>query len=478
LTSSPPAAPVGSQRPRIEVVPAYVSTSGQEAVELCAAVGVHLDPWQAYVLQGALGERADGQWSAFELGLTVSRQNGKGEVLLARQLAGLYLLGEHLIIHSAHEYKTAAEAFLRIRAVIENHDDLRRMVKTVRTSHGEEGIELKDGRRLRFMARSKGSGRGFTADCVIWDEAYNLGPEAVAATLPTLSACKTGNPQLWYASSAGMEDSTQLAAVRARGIAGESRGLAYYEWSADPRVSSDDREAWAAANPALGIRISEEFIERERDAMPEVEFRRERLGIWDDASTHAVIPFDVWDELTDRTSQPLDPVTFAIDVAPDRSASSIGIAGRRTDGRWHVEVAKAELGTAWVVNEAVRMRRWSTRPVVIDTASPAASLIPALTEAGVDVQTVNASEYAAACGLYYDEALAGRLHHIDQTPLTAAVQGARKRPLGDRWAWNKRDAQVDITPLVSTTLALHGAAQTAATAPRNRRSGRVLVMTD
>ena len=475
MTSLVPDAPHGVQRPRIELVPPHVSTSGAEAVELCAAFGVHLDPWQAHVLDGALGEREDGKWSAFEVGLIVPRQNGKGEVLLARQLAGLFLLDERLIMHSAHEYKTAAEAFARIKAVIDGSDELRRHVAKVRTSHGEEGIELRNGNRLRFVARSKGSGRGFTADCIILDEAYELGPEQMAAMLPTLSA--RPNPQVWYASSAGMEGSTQLTAVRERGIAGNNAGLAYYEWSADHRADSDDLDAWAEANPALGIRISAEFIERERAAMPEIEFRRERMGIWDDASTNAVIPFDVWDAQIDRTSQPLDPLTFAIDIAPDRSASSIGVCGRRPDGKWHVEVAKAELGTAWVVNEIVRMRRWSTAPVVIDNIGPAASLVSALTEAGVDVKLINGAEYAAACGLYYDEALSGRLHHIDQTPLTAAVQGARTRPLGDRWVWNKRDAGVDITPLVSTTLALHGAAEAIAVAPK-RRKGRVLVLAD
>jgi hypothetical protein len=126
LTSSPPDELRGVQTPRIESVPDYVSTSGHEAVELCAAFGVHLDPWQQHVLIGALGERPDGKWSAFEVATIVSRQNGKGEILLARQLAGLFLLGEHLIMHSAHEYKTAAEAFLRIRAVVENYDELRK----------------------------------------------------------------------------------------------------------------------------------------------------------------------------------------------------------------------------------------------------------------------------------------------------------------------------------------------------------------
>lgn len=474
MTSLLPSARTGAQHPRVEAVPPYVSSSGVEAVELCAAFGIYLDPWQQIVLEGALGEDARGNWSAFEVGLVVPRQNGKGEILLARQLAGLFLLGEQLIMHSAHEYKTAAEAFLRIKQVIENSDELRKACKRPRTSHGEEGIELLNGNRLRFVARSKGSGRGFSGDCVILDEAYELGPEQMAAMLPTLSA--RPNPQLWYASSAGMESSSQLQQVRERGIKGDSPGLAYFEWSADPRTEPDDREGWAQANPALGIRITEQFIERERDAMPDVEFKRERLGIWDDAATNAVIPFEVWDALIDRTSQPLDPVTFAVDIAPDRSASSIGVAGRRSDGSWHVEVADNRLGTAWVVDRLIQMRRWSQMPVRIDKASPAGSLIPALTEAGIDVQTVGAQEYAAACGAIFDASMAGRLRHIDQTPLTAAVQGARKRPLGDQWAWNRKDNSTDITPLVACTLAMHGHAEMVAARPASPGRGRVIAL--
>ena len=38
-------------------------------------------------------ERADGNWSAFEVGVNVPRQNGKGGIIEARELAGLFLLG-------------------------------------------------------------------------------------------------------------------------------------------------------------------------------------------------------------------------------------------------------------------------------------------------------------------------------------------------------------------------------------------------
>ena len=73
--------------------------------------GLFLDDWQQFVLRHALGERADGKWAAQTVGLTVGRQNGKGSILEARELAGLFLLGEQLIIHTAHLQKTATQHF-------------------------------------------------------------------------------------------------------------------------------------------------------------------------------------------------------------------------------------------------------------------------------------------------------------------------------------------------------------------------------
>ena len=89
--------------------------------------------WEAFVLAESLNRRGP-KFSAFEVGLLVSRQNGKGAILEARELAGLFLLDERLILHSAHEYKTAAEGFKRVLGLIEGSDMLRRRVKQVRTS--------------------------------------------------------------------------------------------------------------------------------------------------------------------------------------------------------------------------------------------------------------------------------------------------------------------------------------------------------
>lgn len=68
---------IGSQVPRIESVPPWVTTVADDAVELAALVGVTLDPWQHRVLQGALGQTLTGRWSAPEVGLVIPRQQGK-----------------------------------------------------------------------------------------------------------------------------------------------------------------------------------------------------------------------------------------------------------------------------------------------------------------------------------------------------------------------------------------------------------------
>lgn len=450
---------LGVQTPRVESVPpTSVTSAGLEAIEFCDSIGLRLDPWQRHVIDRSLGERADGKWAAFEVGLLVPRQNGKGAVLEARELAGLFLFGERLILHSAHEFKTAQEAFRRVLAHVEGSATLRKRVARVRTSHGEEGIELRSGARLRFVARSTGSGRGFTGDTVILDEAYNLAAEGMAALLPTLSA--RPNPQIWYTSSAGMPGSDQLRKVRERGLAGGSKRLAYFEWSAPTDLSLDDRDGWAQANPALGIRIDEEFIESERDAMDDGGFARERLGVWFDPSAQMVIDGAKWQSLADPDSKVADPVVFAVDANPERSGAAIAVAGRRSDGLGHVEVVEARTGTGWVVDRVAELHaKWRPRAWILDPSSAAGAWLPALQERGIEPVLVTGREMAQACGALYEDVVeSAALRHLDQPVLNAALSGARKRPLGDAWGWHRRNSDIDISPLVAVTLAWHGVA--------------------
>lgn len=439
--------------------------------------GLLLDPWEQLVLEHALAERADGKWAAFEVGLVVSRQNGKGAILEARELAGLFLLDEKMLVHSAHQFDTSLEAFGRLLELVEGTADFSRRVKRVSRSHGEEGIELygdgpnrrSGGQRIRFRTRTKGGGRGFSGELVIMDEAMKLPEATVGALMPILSA--QPNPQIWYTGSVvdqlKDDDGRVFAKIRARGIAGDDPSLAFMEWSIDRETPDDvdgvtatSEEAWAQANPALGIRITPEYIANEQRSMDARTFAVERLGVGDWPRTdgaESVIDMDAFDALVDVDSTLIDPVWFAIDVSPDRSRSSISAAGMRHDGLFHGELIARNPGTGWIAERAASLQRaHSPRGFLIDERGPAASLIPELATAGVTIETIDSQAYARACSFLLDIVNQARFRHLGQPEVRSAIRGANTRPLGDAFAWSRKNSAVDITPLVSVTLALWG----------------------
>lgn len=445
---------VGAQTPRILFRPPALSSAGADAVTLAASAGLHLDPWQQFALDVGLAERDDGKWAAFEVGLIVARQNGKGSILEARELAGLFLFDEQLILHSAHEFKTAKEAFNRICRLIQNTPALASRVKAYPRNPSEFGIDLHSGQRLRFIARSSTSGRGYSADVTIMDEAFKLNSEGMAALLPTLSS--RPNPQVWYASSAAMTNSEQLHLVRKRALAATDSRLAYLEWSAPEDCDPYDKRNWVLANPALGYRIAEEFIEAESQALTEEAFRRERLSIPDEMLGEAIISQQLWDSCRDRGSKPAGKLTFAVDMRLDRSAASISVASRREDGLIHVEVIENREGTSWIVPRLQELvRKWRPGQLLLDAGGPAGSILRDLQDLGIEPKLVGLREFAQACGAFYDSVVNNELRHLGQPTLDAAISGAVRRKVGDLWTWN-RAGEVDTSPLVSSSIAFWG----------------------
>lgn len=472
---------IGSQRPTTVHLPSDGRDSaGREAVDLAALAGLYLDDWQQWCLEEALRESPvrvampEGghvnQWAAFEVAVIVGRQNGKGSILEARQLAGLFLVRERLQVHTAHEFKTCFEHFLRVVNLIESTPDLDRQVMRIRRGAGEQAIELLSGERLRFLARSGGSGRGMSGDAVYLDEAFALTPAIMGALLPTLSA--RPNPQLWYTSSAPMAASSVVHGVRRRGSGSgpHSPRLFFAEWGNERGVDVNDRAAWYVSNPALGIRISEEFIEAElsaMSAMPE-EFARERLGVPDveanDGIREVKLPADKWRATGTRRKVAVEAGEIAIawDVDRDGLSSSIGIGAGSLQAPY-VEVIEHRQGVGWLPARLVELvQTWKPIAVGCNGAGPAGSqvgsVLAAFAAAGIDanlLEQMDANRYKQACGGFYSDIVEGRLKRPadGQGPLDVAAGDATERPLGDAWAWDRRQVTVPISPLVTVTIA-------------------------
>lgn len=459
--------------PRICHVPEFHTSLGPEANELAARAGLILDDHQSLVLDAALGLRKDEKFAAAEVGVVEPRQNGKGGILEARELAGVEILGEKLIIHSAHEYATSLEAFYRMQPLLEEADI---KIRRVRNAHGEQGFDFANGCRIRYRTRTRGGGRGFSCDCLLLDEAMFLPEFAHAALLPTMSARE--RPQVWYTGSAVDQEVHEhgivLARVRERGIEGKDPSLAYFEWSLPydhpddiPEGVAEDESAWADANPAMYLRISPESVAREQRSLSARNFAVERLGVGDwprtDGLGDLIIDLELWKSLADKDSEIVGSVVFCYDVSPDRRWATISAAGRRKDGSFHVETVARQGGTGWLKRELPRLNTaHNPHAVLTDEKGPGASLVPELRDLGVLVETVNTNEHAQACGFFLDEVTQENVHHLGTPELYAAIRGAAQRTLGDSWAWSRKNSSVDITPLVSATLAVWGAAHTAA----------------
>lgn len=439
---------LGVQSPRVLLEPrGVVRSSGPYAAALGETCGVVLDEWQRTVLDVSMGERADDSWAASDVCLIASRQNGKNGVVEVREVFGLTVLHE-TIIHTSHLFTTTRESYDRLMALIEGHPDVKdRLVYSVASPASGYEMRFRDGGRIKFIARSRASGRGLTGDLLIFDEAQDLNDDAQGALLPTISA--RPGAQTWYFGSAPGINSTVFHRLRKRGRAGEDARLAYFEFSADPHADLDDREAWAQANPALGVRITPEAIEAERASMSDEMFARERLSVSPDlADFGGVFAREQWYGVCDD-SLATDAGMFAFDVSIDRSAAAIAVCG---DGP-ALELVDYRPGTGWLLERLCELYSQHGKPFAFDRRGPAGNFSEELQRRGVQLVDLTLEQFVKSAADFYDGVLGKAFHVRSDRDLDRAVSGAEKRYVADAWTWGRK-GDVDISPLVACSLAL------------------------
>jgi phage terminase large subunit-like protein len=484
--SSRAAVLTGSQEPRVHLQPKTIKWSeADDAAFLATSYGLTPDPWQILVLHDWLGRKVDGKWAAGRCGLSVPRQNGKNGVIEVRELYGMVALGERFL-HTAHEVKTARKAFQRLKHFFgesandpaAKYPDLNALVKEVRNTNGQEAIVLKDsydedgrfvraGGAIEFVARSRGSGRGYTVDVLVLDEAQELTDEQLEALQSTISSAPLGNPQtiLTGTPPGPTSPGEVFSRVRAGGVSGKNKRLSWIEWSVDERAVFDlyAPATWASTNPSLGLRLQRSVIEDELppDGLSEAGFSRERLGMWASAETMAVIPLDAWRDLAVDAPPTGFVGYYSLAVSPERMAF-IGVAiadGEKrfldlpADGYGRMDDSRKIID--WFV---ARKRNGRKVRVAIDSRDPAAALVNELRANKILVNVISQSDSARACGGLYNDVQSRTVTHFGQKVIEDGLTVARKKLVGKagQWEWDPQDDSDGVTAVRAITLARFG----------------------
>lgn len=460
----------GSQEPRLRIEPPRVKSDGEDCAILMEAYGYKLDPWQRLVLDSWLGMDENGKYTVTSAGLSLPRQNGKNVCLEAREFFGLVVNGEK-ILHTAHQVRTGKKSFRRLAALFtdKSHPEITDTVKSIRYTNGEECIELTNGGTIEFSARSRQAARGFDGiSLVVYDEAQELTDDQVEAIMSTLSASSTGTRQIIYTGTPPYPGCPGEVFRRRRtvSITDPGRHDSWHEWSvaadsvADIKV--DDTGLWYTTNPALGIRLSEEFTAEEMRSMSKDGFARERLGWWSPVLEHKedyAISAAAWDACKSTASRPEGKVAYGVKFTFDGSRVFLCGAVIPPDGPARVSLIESRPtghGTQWLADWLCE-RHDKASCVVIDGRNGADVLVDKITWAWKQKGSIvrpTARDMVSAASLLCNSVNEQTLSwYYGQEVLRESAVTSVKRPFAGGWGFGGENS----APIEAASLALWGA---------------------
>lgn len=474
----------GSQEPRIRIEPERAATDGTDAALLMREYGCVLDEWQSSVIDCWLGRDENGQYNVTSAGLTLPRQNGKNVCLEAREFFGLVVNGEK-ILHTAHQVRTAKKSFRRLAAMFtdKRHPEVTDIVKQIRYTNGEECIELDNGGVIEFSARSRQAARGFDGiSLVVYDEAQELTDDQVEAIMATLSASATGTRQLIYTGTPPYPGCPGDVFRRRRAVCTTEAGKhdSWHEWSVEADSIDDiniaDTSLWYMTNPALGIRLSEDFTLEEMRTQSADGFARERLGWWSPEVKHEAeyaIPQEIWDACSSDQGKPEGKTAYGVKFSFDGSTVALCGAVIPKDGPARIsliEIQPTGHGIRWLA-EWLNARYKKACCVVIDGRNGVDVLVEQISGTWRFKGSVirpTARDIIASVSTLTDALNEQTVTWFDkQEILRESAITAIKRPIGGGWAFGGDNSAA----IEACALALWGARNSKRDPNREMRIG-------
>jgi len=476
LTQPAPARMATQRNPDLQSLGWYFNEMGEK-------LGYEFHSWQNQLsdVSSQLSDRDDmhpGQsflkFNAQHVGCVVGRQSGKTAWAITRiasqcmlperrdiaKMVGLPVIAPQHVIYTAQSRLNATEKWREHVSVMEK-SWLIEYIYNVRKQIGSECVTFTNGSTYEPVTPNRTGGRGKSTDLIIVDEALAHPMWLLSVLRPTMaqrhSAPGCIGSQFIVISNAGNDDSELLNHLQDLGheaISQNNDKRVWLEWSMVPGSDPLDHQTWVNTMPTLGQPngISMDFLVEESESMRLEDFMREYLCVRVPRSEAQLIPIDHWMDLYRPDVFVTDTGIIALDVSPGRGRATI-VACSAVDDYLPVEVIRSKDGLEWVIDALEEItNRWSCS-VVIDAGGPAGSMIPVLQARGVDIIPIAAKDVAHAAAHFYDSVMSKRVSHLNDFRLNDAVKGVTKRPVGERWAFD-RNGNVDITPLVAASFAV------------------------
>ena len=446
----------GRQTPTKSVVLPYSETIGQEAIDLYNSSGRTALEWQEIQIYDIMAVNEEGLWVHTKYGYSVSRRNGKNEVVLIRELHGL-THGER-VLHTAHRTTTSSSASKRLAAVLDaaGYTEVIRAKKdekydkhyTYTKQLGLERITLlgDGGGTVDFRTRSSKGGLGEGFDLLIIDEAQEYTDDQESALKYVVTASK--NPQTIFCGTppTAVSAGTVFQYMRENALAGKMKNTGWAEWSVDHLSDPHDVDLWYEANPSLGTIFTERSV-RDEVGSDNIDFNIQRLGLWLKYNQKSEISRREWDELqVAKLPEITGKLHIGIKYGKDGRNVAMSLAVATTDGRIFVECRDCRPikdGTDWMT---AFIRASDVKRVLIDGANGQTVLQKAMADAGIKKAPIllKVAQVVTANATFEQGLFAKHLCHAGQPSLAWAVSNCTKRAIGSNGGFGYASTRDDI----------------------------------
>jgi phage terminase large subunit-like protein len=457
----------GAKLPRLHTPWLGGKSRVDEIAALADAIGQPLLGWQKTILKDMCVVDKQNMFIKKSSLMICARQSGKSHMMRMRVLAGLFCFGEMNILIMSSQRQMASKSLEIIAGIIERNPFLLAQVKdgnidkAYKRTNGNERIILETGAEVKVVAATTDSARGLTADMVWVDELRECGVEALDAVKST--TLTRPNSQRFYTSNAGHKDSTVLNEMRERSLTKAPKTVGYYEFSAPDNCDIWDRTAWAAANPSLGILISEQAIEEIISTSTYNAAMTETLCKWVGTMTSPFTPGS-WEECADidLVMSPGMYTMFAFDVEPHAGRHASLMAGCiLPDGRIGLSLVKT-----WESDRAIDQLKiaadikaycdeWMPKLVLFDKYT-GQGIADRLYNSGVKVEDCSGSAFYNACSTFKDCIDNRRIVHGAQPSLDEAIENVAAKTQDYGWRIVRKKSSGSVAaPIGAAMLSLH-----------------------